>query len=151
MWHVLGYSLCLCEAWCFLSFVGSSSSDTCTLRMCNIYDTETGIWTRGPNMNEERSYHGLVRISDILYAVGGCGQLNSMESLYLSSMDRYAIDNQLMSFYFSLSIFREILSLNEYSIHHNGFQRIWAIRGRSEMGYARAFELSSSRSWSWDP
>ena len=93
MWHVLGYSLCLCEARCFLSFVGSSSSDTCTLRMCNIYDTETGIWTRGPNMNEERSYHGLVRISDILYAVGGCGQLNSMESLYLSSMDRYVIDN----------------------------------------------------------
>lgn len=80
----------------FLSFLGSSSSDTCTLRMCNIYDTETGIWTRGPNMNEERSYHGLVRISDILYAVGGCGQLNSMESLYLSSMDRYVIDNQLV-------------------------------------------------------
>lgn len=67
--------------------VGSSSSNTCTLRMCHIYDIETGNWSRGPNMKEERSYHGLVRISDTLYAVGGCGQLNSIESLCLTSMD----------------------------------------------------------------
>ena len=51
---------------------------------------ETEKWSRGPNMKEERSYHGLVRISDTLYAVGGCGQLNSIESLCLSSI---AIDN----------------------------------------------------------
>ena len=73
---------------------GPSPSDTCTLRMCNIYDIETEEWTRGPNMNEERSYHGLVRISDSLYAVGGCGQLNSMESLSLSSRNVEIINNE---------------------------------------------------------
>ena len=62
--------------------------------MCNIYDVETEKWFRGPNMNEERSYHGLVRISDTLYAVGGCGQLNSMESLCLSSRDVQSINNE---------------------------------------------------------
>ena len=73
-----------------LYLIGSLSSNTCTLRMCHIYDMETEKWSRGPNMKEERSYHGLVRISDTLYAVGGCGQLNSIESLCLSSI---AIDN----------------------------------------------------------
>ena len=44
-------------------------------------------------MNEERWYHGLVRIADMLYAVGGCGQLNSMESLCLSTMMGDNINN----------------------------------------------------------
>jgi hypothetical protein len=55
---------------------------------------ETEEWSRGPNMNEERSYHGLVRISDALYAVGGCGQLNSIESLCLSSRNVESINNK---------------------------------------------------------
>ena len=102
-------------------------------------------------MNEERSYHGLVRISDILYAVGGCGQLNSIESLYLSSMDRYAIDNPLAQKINYLLTFKEIQGFKLYLTHQNGFQGIWTTRRRSEMGYERTFKLTSSRPWDWDP
>ena len=45
-------------------------------------------------MNEERWYHGLVRLADKLYAVGGCGQLNTMESLCLSSMNAEGLNNE---------------------------------------------------------
>ena len=38
-------------------------------------------------MNEERWYLGLVRLGDTLYAVGGCGQLDTIEALRLAAFD----------------------------------------------------------------
>lgn len=38
-------------------------------------------------MFEKRWNHGLVRIGDMLYAVGGCGQQNTMEALSLTDLE----------------------------------------------------------------
>lgn len=62
--------------------VGGTSG--CT---CHIYDLATSEWTVGPSMQEPRWHHGLVRLGDMLYAVGGCGQQNSMEAICLSDLE----------------------------------------------------------------
>lgn len=55
-------------------------------RSFHIYNADTGHWDRGPDLNEYRWYFGLCRIGQILYAVGGCGQLDSMEAIDIEQL-----------------------------------------------------------------
>ena len=64
---------------------GSNSKCSKSLDTLHIFDMETNLWEAGPSMNQERWYHGLLRLDDTLYAVGGCGQLNTLEALRLST------------------------------------------------------------------
>ena len=56
-------------------------------RTCFYYDLQDDAWSRGPSLQQARWNHGLVRLGDVLYAVGGCGQQNSMEALSLTDLD----------------------------------------------------------------
>ena len=56
-------------------------------RTCFFYDLQDDSWTRGPSLQQARWNHGLVRLGDVLYAVGGCGQQNSMEALSLIDLE----------------------------------------------------------------
>jgi hypothetical protein len=56
-------------------------------RGCFIYDLEKINWIRGPSLQQPRWNHGLVRIGEMLYAVGGCGQQNSMEAVSLVDLE----------------------------------------------------------------
>ena len=61
--------------------MGTSQGNT--MRNCHIFHLEDRRWEVGPVLNEERWFHGLAMLDNTLYAVGGCGQLNSMEALSL--------------------------------------------------------------------
>ena len=56
-------------------------------RTCFYYDLQDDTWSRGPSLQQARWTHGLVRLGDVLYAVGGCGQQNSMEALSLIDLE----------------------------------------------------------------
>ena len=56
-------------------------------RTCFYYDLQDDTWSRGPSLQQSRWTHGLVRLGDVLYAVGGCGQQNSMEALSLIDLE----------------------------------------------------------------
>lgn len=57
-------------------------------RTCFYYSLDKdGSWHRGPSLQQSRWNHGLARVGDTLYAVGGCGQQNSMEALSLTDIE----------------------------------------------------------------
>ena len=56
-------------------------------RTCFCYDLNEDTWTRGPSLQQPRWNHGLVRVGETLYAVGGCGQQNTMEALSLNDLE----------------------------------------------------------------
>jgi len=65
--------------------VGGRSREGQTLRSVFSFDLATTTWKRLPDMKEVRWYHGAVVIGGRLYAVAGCGQLDSVEYLELES------------------------------------------------------------------
>jgi len=70
-----------------LYMVGGRGADGESLRSCFILNLETGGWRRGPDMMNHRWYHGVCRVNNVLFAVGGCGQLNTIEALDLGGQE----------------------------------------------------------------
>ena len=70
-----------------LYLVGGKGDDGSSLRCVHILDLATGLWSRGPDLGWHRWYFGLVRVGGALYAVGGCGQLDSVEAWQLDDDD----------------------------------------------------------------
>lgn len=68
-----------------LFLVGGRSREGQTLRSVFSLDLATMTWKRLPDMKEVRWYHGAAVIGCRLYAVAGCGQLDSVEYLELES------------------------------------------------------------------
>ena len=78
-----------------LYLVGGRSKDGRSLRSVFCLDFETMGWSRLSDMREIRWYHGAVLIGSRLYAVAGCGQLDSVEYIELDSNQGVADSWQL--------------------------------------------------------
>ena len=68
-----------------LYLVGGRSKDGRSLRAVFCLDFQSMQWSRLSDMKEVRWYHGAVLVGSRLYAVAGCGQLDSVEYLELDS------------------------------------------------------------------
>ena len=68
-----------------LYLVGGRSREGVSLRAVWCLDFEDMTWSRLEDMREVRWYHGAVVINNRLYAVAGCGQLDSVEYLELGA------------------------------------------------------------------
>ena len=79
-----------------LYLVGGRSKDGRSLRAVFCLDFENMSWSRLSDMKEVRWYHGAVLVGSRLYAVAGCGQLDSLEYLELDSSQGVADSWQLM-------------------------------------------------------
>ena len=80
-----------------LYLVGGRSKDGRSLRSVFCLDFEKMNWNRLSDMHEIRWYHGSVIVGSRLYAVAGCGQLDSVEFLELDSSQGVADSWQLVS------------------------------------------------------
>ena len=113
--------------------VGGRSKDGRSLRCVFCLDFETMSWSRLSDMREIRWYHGAVLIGSRLYAVAGCGQLDSVEYLELDSTQGVANSWQLMA---SMNIPRHLPGVG--ALHRSiyvcgGTDDSWAAFSTAEM------------------